>query len=118
MCHVEDKSLRRFGEKERSGLRPWVEALVETDRIIPQLDQRLHELTSEMELELLKIRVLKQYQALDEQTATPELGELEELEVFKMKCRSFGSSPEEMDELVETFLELRGWMEEKAQNES
>ncbi|MCB9265333.1 MAG: exonuclease SbcCD subunit D C-terminal domain-containing protein [Lewinellaceae bacterium] len=113
-----EASLRRFGEKERSGLRPWVEALVETDRIIPQLDQRLHELTSEMELELLKIRVLKQYQALDEQTATPELGELEELEVFKMKCRSFGSSPEEMDELVETFLELRGWMEEKAQNES
>ena len=34
------------------------------------------------------------YQALDVQASTPELGELEELEVFKMKCQSYGSPPE------------------------
>lgn len=108
-----EESLRRFGEKERGGLRPWVEALVETDRMIPQLDQRLHELTADMELELLKIRIIKSYQALDAQASAPELGELEELEVFKMRCQSYGSPPEELDELVETFQELRAWMEEQ-----
>ena len=107
-----EASLLRFGEKERGGLQPWVEALVETDRIIPQLDKRLHELTADMELELLKIRIVKNYQALDVQASTPELGELEELEVFKMKCQSYGSPPEELEELVQTFLELREWMEE------
>ena len=107
-----EASLLRFGEKERGGLQPWVEVLLETDRIIPQLDKRLHELTADMELELLKIRIVKKYQALDEQAQAPELGELEELEVFKMKCQSYGSPPEEMEELVQTFLELRDWMEE------
>ena len=107
-----EASLLRFGEKERGGLQPWVEALVETDRMIPQLDQRLHELTAEMDLELLKIRIINQYKALDAQAPAPELGELEELEVFKMRCQSYGSPPEEMEELVETFLELKEWMEE------
>ncbi len=108
-----EEGLRRFAAKERQGLRPWVEALVETDRMIPQLDQRLHELTADMELELLKIRIIRQYQPLDVQSDAPELGELEELEVFKMKCRSYGNAPGEMEELIETFLELREWMEEQ-----
>lgn len=107
-----EEGLRRFGKKERGGLKPWVEALVETDRMIPQLDNRLHELTADMDLELLKIRILKNYRALDVQAAIPELGELEELEVFKMRCQSYGSPPEEMEELVQTFLELRDWMED------
>ncbi|MCB9293867.1 MAG: exonuclease SbcCD subunit D C-terminal domain-containing protein [Lewinellaceae bacterium] len=107
-----EAALLRFGEKEREGLQPWVEVLVETGRMIPQLDKRLHELTADMDLELLKIRILNDYRALDAQAPAPELGELEELEVFKMRCQSFGSPPEELEELVETFLELRDWMEE------
>lgn len=105
-------ALLRFGKKEREGLTPWVEALIETDRMIPQLDKRLHELTAEMDLDLLKIRIINNYQSLDAQAPAPELGELGELEVFKMRCQSYGSPPEEMEELVETFLELREWMEE------
>lgn len=107
-----EASLLRFGEKQRGGLQPWVEALVETDRMIPQLDKRLHELTAGMDLELLKIRIVNNYKALDAQAPARELGELEELEVFKMRCQSYGSPPEEMEELVETFLELKEWMEE------
>ncbi|MCB0556424.1 MAG: exonuclease SbcCD subunit D C-terminal domain-containing protein [Phaeodactylibacter sp.] len=107
-----EEALKRFGKKEREGLPPWVEVIVETDRLIPQLDQRLHELTAEMYLELLKIRILRKYEAKKQEQALPELGDLEELEVFKMKCQRYGSPPEEMDELVETFLELRQWMTE------
>ncbi|MCB0571560.1 MAG: exonuclease SbcCD subunit D C-terminal domain-containing protein [Phaeodactylibacter sp.] len=105
-----EEALKRFAGKQREGLAPWVEVIVETDRLIPQLDQRLHELTADKHLELLKIRLFRLYQAAQQEQLIPELGDLEELEVFKMKCQSYGSPPEEMDELVQTFLELREWM--------
>lgn len=112
-----EEALKRFGGKERDGLAPWVEVIVETGRLIPQLDQRLHELTADMHLELLKIRILRQQQAQQQKPDTPELGELNEMEVFRMKCLSYGSPPEEMEELARSFLELRHWMEEREEGE-
>lgn len=107
-----EEDLLRFAAKEREGLRPWVEAIVETDRIIPQLDRRLQELTEELYLDLLKIRIAHDTHPLAAQTAMPELGDLDETEVFAMKCHSLGSPPEEMEELMAAFRELReGLME-------
>ena len=107
-----EEDLLRFAAKERDGLRPWVEAIVETDRIIPQLDRRLQELTEELYLDLLKIRIAHDTHPLAAQSAMPELGDLDETEVFAMKCHSLGSPPEEMEELMAAFRELReGLME-------
>lgn len=110
------EDLRRFAEKERGGLRPWVELVVETDQVIPQLDQQLKEFASGMELEILKIKLKRQYQPLDLQYLdTPDLSELDTIEVFKRKCESFGSPPEEMEALLQSFRELQDWMKEKAE---
>jgi DNA repair protein SbcD/Mre11 len=111
-----EEDLRRFAAKERGGLRSWVEVIVETERLIPQLDRRLQELAEEMPLDLLKIRIDHRRLAPETAPLMPELGELSEEEVFAMKCRSLGHPPEEMDELLATFRELR--QEESLQRSS
>jgi exonuclease SbcD len=110
-----ESRLQRFGEKPREGLLPWVEIIVHTDRMIPQLDQRLHAFVQErkLKMEILKIRVVHDYLSISEQEESPELNELETLEVFQMKCKSYGAPPDEMEELVSTFLELQSWLAEK-----
>jgi len=110
------EDLRRFADKEREGLRPWVELIVETDQVIPQLDQELKQFATEMELDILKIKLKRNYQPLDVQYLdTPDLSELDAIEVFKRKCESYGSAPEEMETLIQSFRELQDWMKEKAE---
>lgn len=115
-----EKSLIRFGKKKRAGLTPWVEVIVHTDRMIPQLDQHLRSLIEAEELvdkngpklEILKIKVNHQYQSISSQEPTRDLDELDAREVFKMKCESYGTAPDDMEELVRTFKELQDWMAE------
>ena len=110
------EDLRRFANKDRRGLRPWVEVIVETEQVIPQLDQELKQFATDMELELLKVKLKRNYQPLDLQYLdTPDLSELDTLEVFKRKCQSYGSAPEEMEDLIQSFRELQDWMKEKAE---
>jgi DNA repair protein SbcD/Mre11 len=106
-------SLDRFAAKEREGLTPWVEVQVDLDRLVPQLSQLLQEHTTEMNLELLKIRARypKRHQRHEEQA--PDLDSLDTEEVFRMKCESYGSPPEDMDQLVDTFRELQTWRDEE-----
>ncbi len=108
---IEEK-LKKFEAKERS-LTPWIEVIVETDAMIPRLDLQLREMVKDMDLELLKIRVQHQYQSLSEQMSMADLDSLEVMDVFKKKCESYGSSPDEMDALEKTFLELMNWMDDK-----
>mgnify|MGYP005666353835 CR=1 FL=1 len=106
--------LKAFADKERPGLASWLEVIVDTDEVIPLLDRELRDFTKEMDLEILKIRVNRSYQAL-EANAAPEadLDDLDVLEVFRKKCESFGSPPETMAALEQSFLELKDWMEER-----
>lgn len=105
--------LRQFAEKGGRDLPPWVEVIVETDQVIPQLDIELQEFTAEMDLELLKIRLSRNYHPLDAQTSVEEdLNALDDLEVFRKKCQSYGALPDEQEELEATFRELKGWMVE------
>jgi len=108
-----EASLDRFAAKEREGLTPWVEVQVELDRLLPQLSQLLQEYTVGMDLELLKIRARypKRHRRHEEQA--PDLDSLAAEEVFRMKCESYGSPPEDMDRLMDTFRELQVWMAEE-----
>lgn len=111
-----EQSLLQFAQKEREGLTPWVDVLVQTDQLIPQLDQRLADLTADLPIQLLKIR-LERHLALQESVLQiPDLEELQEMEVFKMKCTAYGSPPEEMQELEATFKELQTWMQESEED--
>lgn len=108
------EDLRRFAGKERDGLRPWVEVIVETDQVIPQLDQELKAFTADMGLDILKVRLKRNYQPIAIQYEdSPDLSDLDALEVFTKKCESFGSPPDELEELLNTFKELQNWMKEK-----
>jgi DNA repair protein SbcD/Mre11 len=91
----------------------WVEVIIDTGQLIPNLDGLLQDYSKDMNLELLKIRTNRQHFALETQTEQVNLDELQPLDVFQKKCESFGSPPDEMKELLDTFRELQNWMEEK-----
>jgi exonuclease SbcD len=94
-------------------LKAWVEVIVESEKIIPNLDGLLKEYCEDMPLELLKIRTNRRHIALDKQINQIDLGDLETIDVFQKKCESYGSPPEEIEELKDTFKELQNWMTEQ-----
>ena len=109
------QGLRRFAGKGDRLLTPWVEAVVETDGFVPQLDVQLNEFADGMELELLKIRIKRRDYPFPDARVEPEedLQNLGAMDVFKKKCESYGVPAEEREELERTFLELQEWMKEK-----
>lgn len=112
---VED-SLQRFVAKGERGLRPWIEIIVHTDQLIPQLDLYLKDFTKHMDLELLKISIQYHHQALDTQSQEADLINFDVLEVFRKKCESYGNPPDNQAEIEATFLELKEWMETTNEN--
>ncbi|PHN04422.1 exonuclease SbcCD subunit D C-terminal domain-containing protein [Flavilitoribacter nigricans] len=107
------ESLRRFDQKGGRDLTPWVEVVVETDRLIPRLDLQLRDFTRDMNLQLLKIRIERRGELLRKSSAEAvNLNDLEDVEsVFRKKCMRFGSPPEQMEELLKSFKELRESMD-------
>lgn len=107
------ESLRRFDQKGGRELTPWVEVIVETDQLIPRLDLQLREFTKDMDLQLLKIKIERKGELLRRTTSEGvNLDDLEDVEsVFRKKCLRFGSPPEQMDELLKSFKELRESMD-------
>lgn len=107
------ESLRRFDQKGGRELTPWVEAIVETDKLIPRLDLQLRDFTKDMDLQLLKIKIERQGELLRKSASNAvNLDDLEDVEsVFRKKCTRFGSPPEQMDELLKSFKELRESMD-------
>ncbi len=109
------ESLSRFVQKDREGLEPWIEVSVELDRMVPELSTLLQDALEANGggASILKIQArYPQRQELSQQNA-PDLDTLEAEEVFKMKCEQYGSSPDQMDELLATFRELQSWMTEQ-----
>lgn len=106
--------LTRLHQKYKDPLPPWVEAIVELDSHVPNLHNLLQDFTREMNLDLLRIRLNGKTHAPEGAvTEAVELGELEPVEVFRKKCESVGSSPEDIEELIGTFRELEEWLREK-----
>ena len=105
--------LEQLHEKYQNRLTTWVEIIVETDDIIPNLDGLLRDFTKEMNVELLKIRTTRANYSIDAAVEEISLYELKPLEVFIKKCTTNGNPSEEMEELVGTFKELEMWMNEQ-----
>ncbi len=109
---VQEK-LEALNERYKDQLAPWVEVLVETDTVIPNLNGLLHDFTKDMHLEILKLKVKNQHLPLDMQVENEELEDLRPVDVFRKKCESAGRAPEDVEELVATFRELEAWMQER-----
>ncbi len=107
------EQLKRLSQKPESQLPSWVEVIIETDAIIPNLHHRLLDLAKEMNVEVLKSRLNNKLQPLEAILETVELNDLTPLEVFIKKCESAGRTPEDIDVLIETFRELEEWMQER-----
>lgn len=108
------ESLQRFSERPHGSLTPWVEVLIETDEYVPQMDVQLRDFAAGMELELLKIRVNRIGKSPDSDAETGHLAleDLEVTDVFRKRCEQFGIPDAESQALMQTFLELRQWMQE------
>ncbi len=107
------KQLDKISNKvEEHELKAWVEVIIESEKIIPNLDGLLKDYCKDMPLDLLKIRTNRRHFALDKQTTEVDLDELNPIEVFQKKCESYGSPPDEIEELLDTFKELQNWMNE------
>jgi DNA repair protein SbcD/Mre11 len=102
-----EKKLLEFAEKERAGLKSWVEIIVESDTFIPQLDSRLRDFCQKLPLEILKIRLERQGQSPNDDLWTaPSLDALDVMEVFHKIGEKKGRNPEEWREIELTFREL------------
>ena len=84
-----------------------MEVIVESSTFIPQLDSHLRTFVKDMHLEILKIRLERQYRALDEQVEMLDsLESLDVLEVFRKRAEKDQRTEEEWTELEATFREL------------
>lgn len=108
------QSLRRFAEKRGRDLTPWIEIIVETDQLIPRLDLQLRDFVQGMDLQILKIKLERTGQLLQATNGhLVNLSDLEDVEaVFRRKCLSYGSPPEQLEDLERSFRELWSTLDE------
>ncbi len=104
-----DLTLFAATQEDKNEARAWVELLILSDQLLPNIDSELRDFAKKMPLELLKIRVQAtlDYQALDAVLGEQYLQDLDPTDVFRRRCQAQGRPPEEMLALEEAFLELR-----------
>ena len=107
-------AIERFVAKEREGDEPWIEVLVDLDRVVPELSRVLQDIVDESGggASILKIQARYPNRESYTEQDVPDLDSLEAEAVFRMKCEQYGSPPDQMDELLATFRELQSWMSE------
>ena len=106
--------LEKLHHDYQEGLPAWVEVVVDSETLIPNLNGLLQDFVKEFNLEILKTRHRRPKYSLSEQTEQVELDDLSPLDVFKKKCESAGRPPEDLKGLIDTFRELEEWMREKS----
>ncbi|MEL6668419.1 MAG: exonuclease SbcCD subunit D C-terminal domain-containing protein [Bacteroidota bacterium] len=102
--------------EEKESLPPWLEIRVTTNKPIPGLRDRLLQIIDDRPAELLVVRLERdvnldthvQYEVL------PDLDELDPEAVFvKLISGADGEWPERGEELIDSFRELRQWLDEQ-----
>lgn len=105
--------LEKLHHDYQEGLPSWVEVIVDSDTLIPNLSSQLQDFTKDFNLEILKTRHRTSRYSLSEQLTHEELDDLAPIDVFRKKCETTGRPPEDVEELLTTFRELEEWMREK-----
>lgn len=110
--------LRKLDQEFEGKLPSWVEVVVESDEVTPRLDMDIREFAKDMNLEILRVKILRNQKGLEAGLEDHiELDDLDDLDVFKKKCETFGIPEKEMKEYVDSFLELKDWMNERENEE-
>jgi len=106
--------LRKLDQEFKDTLPHWVEIVIETEKVTPRLDIDIREFARDMNLDILRVKIQHKQKGLDAALEdNVELEDLDELDVFKKKCETFGIPENELQQYVDSFLELRDWMQER-----
>ncbi len=112
------EQLRKMDQVFKGPLPHWVEVVVETDEITPRLDIDIREFAKDMNLDILRVKIQHKQKGLETTLEDNiELDDLDELDVFKKKCETFGIPENEIQGYVDSFMELRQWMQERENDE-
>jgi len=106
--------IKAFAERHKNELTPWLEVLVKSDNIAPDLDSRIRELAQSIEIEILKVKILRDDIRGEWDSNSMDLSDLDVLDVFKKKCERSGVSQEHMPELENTFREVKESIDPKS----
>ncbi len=94
--------------EESDKLKFWLDIVVESENMIPNLASQLNDFVKDKYVEIIKSRILFSKERLAEMETHYEPSLLENEEsVFLKKCKSKGVSDEDQKELLLTFKELR-----------
>lgn len=111
-----EQKLKQFLAKrqlaEYEPLEPWLEIRVQTDKPIPGLADRIHQLIDGRPAEVLAIRLERTHAEAGgvETEVFPQLDELDPEQVFlKLISGHDGQLPENGEELIDSFRALRDW---------
>jgi exonuclease SbcD len=108
------EQLNKLDEQPQVALPPWVEIVVDSEIITPQVDLEIREFAKDMDLEILRVKIQRNQMSIEAgMEENVELDDLDELDVFKKKCDRFGIPEAELLGYIDTFLELKDWMEER-----
>ena len=112
MQEVKEK-IRKFVAKEREALTPWLEIQLHPP-VTPLADDELRKFVSDMDVEILRIRIIRNEQVSDTDQYVPlDLNSLTDEEVFLKKCESFGADEATTEGLLSTYRELKDWISER-----
>jgi exonuclease SbcD len=110
-----EERMRSFALRHRDDpMPPWIELLVQASYLPPNEEERLRELARELKLEVLKVRIDRNFrreQSQEEQTVALE--SLQPEEVFALKCEREGVPAEEQEPLILRFREIIEFIEQE-----
>ena len=100
-------------EINKNDLTAWIEIIVLTDKVIPNLMEDLKAIVKNKNVEILNFRLENIVQKSLQPIELQDLKTMNELEVFEKRLESVDAEPKEKKELTTTFKELVNWMDER-----
>lgn len=100
-------------EVEENDLTAWLEVVVLTEKMIPNLMEDLKAIVKNKNVQILNFRLENIIQKSLQPVDLQDLKTMDELEVFEKRLESVDADANEKKELTTTFKELLNWMEER-----
>jgi exonuclease SbcD len=99
-------------ENATEDLTTWVEIVIRTDKMIPNLMDDLKDIIKNKNIEILNYRLENLTKRTEKSIEIEDLKTMSELEVFEKKCESLNIEMDNRTALIDTFKELINIMEE------
>lgn len=99
--------LKTFTQRHENELKPWVELIFEGEELPPDLDGQIRTFAKDLFVDILKVRINRDYSKTSKFDENVNLEDLEVIEVFRKKCSRLQISKKEMKDLEASFRELQ-----------